>query len=292
MAVVRADVEAAAGGCDRALDRAADVLRATAAAVVGVERPHVAVPVADVEPVADQQRRALGRADRVLPVDLPVARGERDDASVVPVAAARDVARRPVEEHGVHRAVRVRPDRRRRGDAAVQVELPRTLAGLHADRGEAPGVRGEVEPPVADRRRELDEAARAVSSRRRGTAAAARAATERVRVASKPYIGHGTFAAAGGGFGGVVGGVNSAVDEPRTSFACCTRWITSAASTPRDEHGEHCEDDEEAPHGGVTLALGCNDSEIDCASSAPAEFVAESVACQVPAGMATSCAAA
>jgi hypothetical protein len=36
-----------------------------------------------------------------------------------------------------------------------------------------------------------------------------------VRVASNPYIGHGTFAAAGGGFCGAGVNVNSAVDEPR-----------------------------------------------------------------------------
>ena len=62
--VVRADVQLPAGRCDRALDRAADVRRQSTRAVVGVERPHVAVPVADVEPAVDQERRALRRADR------------------------------------------------------------------------------------------------------------------------------------------------------------------------------------------------------------------------------------
>ena len=77
--------------------------------------------------------------------------------------------------------------------------------------------------------------------------------SERVRVASRPKVGHGTFAAAGGGFCGVVVSVNSAVDEPRTSFACCRRWTTNAGDDADGEQEEHYKGDEEAPHGGVRV---------------------------------------
>src|SRR4029079_19516599 len=52
-------------------------------------------------------------------------------------------------------------ERRRRGDAAMRVELPGALAVLRADREEHAGVVREEEPAVADRGWELDEALRA-----------------------------------------------------------------------------------------------------------------------------------
>ncbi len=261
VAVVGADVQPPAGVRERTLDRTlGDVPVPHDAAVIGVERPHVAVPVADVEAIADEERRALGRADPVLPVDLAVPDAERDHLAVDTVPAVLRVARRPVEECLVDGAVRVRADRRRRGDAAVRAVLPRVLPGARADRGERSLVRREEEPVVADGRRELDQAAGLVApydAERRAERDLHRArpvgreAVRRPRDSGRRRLRH--------GFGGDVLGRGRAT-------------LVRALVQPVDDDGGHCagqedgqhgENDEQAAHVRRRLARGLERPEVE-----------------------------
>ena len=188
--------------------------------------------------------------------------GERNDETVVPVTAARRVAGRVVEEHRVDAAVRVRADRRRRGDASVQVDLPRGLPRLLADRGETPGVGREVQALVADRRRELDEAARVVfpdGPERRLQREVDRACSRRAESVGRPLhlrrngrrlLLRRDERELGRRGAAHVLGLPNALDHERGEDAA-------------DEQGEHCKGDEEAPHGGVRVALACA-STADC----------------------------
>ena len=247
VAVVRADEETAARVRERALDRAVrDVPVPDDVAVVRVEGPDVAVPVADVQPVADEQRRALRRADRVPPVDLPEADAERDHLAVDAVPAVLRVARRPVEERLVDRAVRVRADRRRRGDAAVRAVLPRVLPGLLADRGERARVRREEETAVADRRRELDEAAGLVAPdrperRRAGRAAPSVSGRRRSRTSA-------TAPAAAAGRARPASVTYSIVGRAADVRALLQAMDDVGRERAGDEHGRCGEGDEQAPH--------------------------------------------
>ena len=153
--VVGAEVDAAARIGHRVLDLAAGRERPARAPGRGIEGVDLAVPVADIDDAVDHERRRLARPDRDLPPDLARVGVERDDLAVDPGAAR--VARWLVQEGHVD-AVPVDRGRCRRAPAcAVGPD------GLHladVDREQDPICICEIELPVGDRGRELDERAR------------------------------------------------------------------------------------------------------------------------------------
>ena len=158
IAVVGADEEPVARLRDRALDPALALERPAHAARPLVERVDAAAPVADVDAPVGEERRRLGRADPRPPADLPEAGRERDHLALEPARLRLAVAGRAVHERLVDGVL---ADRRRGGDAAADRLLPRPLAGLRVDGEHDARVVREVEAPVADRRRELEQLPRA-----------------------------------------------------------------------------------------------------------------------------------
>ena len=63
-----------------------------------------------------------------------------------------------------------------------------------------------------------------------------------------------------------------------------SRWMTTAATTPMTSDGDDGEGDQEAPHDGGSGYPGCVRVPRGTVVVSPAEFVARSVACQVPGG--------
>ena len=120
--------------------------------VAALKRIDLAVPVADVDHAVDDERRGLARADRHPPAHLPRVGVQRHHPAVEPGAAR--VAGRLVQEGHVDRMAV--DGRRRRGAAAGAVGPDRPHL-RDVDGEERPVRVGEVELPVGDRGRELDQ---------------------------------------------------------------------------------------------------------------------------------------
>ena len=254
VAVVRAEIDAAGRERGCALDRPACAIRPDRLARARVECPQASLPVADVQTVADEERRALGRADRLRPANLAEARRKCHHLAGAP--GARSVARRLVEEGLVDRAALVRADCGRCCDAPARAVDPRPLAGLRVQRSDDAGVGREVEAPVRDCGRELDEAACVVPpdlAERRFQCELHRAVTCGVESVLRPR--HVQRRRRGprrrrrqrellGGRAADVPRPVQAVDDDRRDRA-------------GQQHGDRSEDDERAPHDGGSRYPGC-----------------------------------
>ena len=119
-----------------------------------VERVDAAAPVADVDAPVGEERRRLGRPDPRPPADLPEAGRERDHLALEPSRLRLAVAGRAVHERLEDGVL---ADGGRGGDAAADALLPRPLPGLRVDGEHDARVVREVEAPVADHRRELEQ---------------------------------------------------------------------------------------------------------------------------------------
>src|SRR5581483_5533760 len=198
----------------------------------------------------------------------------------------------PVQEHGVDRSVLLRAERGRRCDAAVREVAPRALPRLQAHGGELAAVRREVDAPVADDGRELDEAAGPVP----------------------PHLAEGRRETDGHGPAvlGVVAVLRPLDARDRRRLrrrgrrrqrellrrgAADVRLRLQAVDDDRrddagDEDGGDGEDDDQAPHDGGLRYPGDVKVPSGCVTAKPAEFAARNVACHVPGGSATASVAA
>jgi hypothetical protein len=139
----------------RAVDLTVRRERPARLARVDVDRVHLVVPGARVERLADHEWRGLEGAAPERPDQLArPGRHRRDHPGLAPRVT---VARQGLHPGVVDDAVR---DRRGRRRAVVEPALPDDLAGAMVDRKEAPALVGDVEPPVGDRRRELEHVVR------------------------------------------------------------------------------------------------------------------------------------
>lgn len=154
-AAVGAEVDPPVRECGRAVHLAVGGERPARFPGVDVDRVELVIPRARVQRLTDHERRGLERASPVAPDDLAGTGGHRRDH---PGLAARvAVARKRLHPRVVDDPV---GDGRRRGRAVVEAPLPDDLPRPVVDREEASALLGDVEPPVRDRGRELEDVAR------------------------------------------------------------------------------------------------------------------------------------
>ena len=155
-AVVGADERAVPRGGDRPLDPAAGVERPELATRPQVERDDVTAPVADEHPLPDDEGRRLGRPEPEAPAHVAGLGVERDHLALERLRRALRVAGWRIQE-GLHDEVVC--DGRGRGDAPSLGVAPDGLPGLRVHGERDPVVVRDVQAPVGDRRRELEERA-------------------------------------------------------------------------------------------------------------------------------------